>query len=90
MLSYFQNPELLAVGQSLIAVADECIRLAHVRAEARAKVMSIWPALPAEIRVCKYREQIATDNEEDCDGEALTAAVPIIYPSTSTITAHTT
>jgi hypothetical protein len=44
-----ENPELLAVGQSLIAVADECVRLAHVRAEARAKVMSIWPALPPEI-----------------------------------------
>jgi hypothetical protein len=71
-----ENPELLAVGQSLIAVADECIRLAHVRAEARAKVMSIWPALPAEIRVCKYREQIATDNEEDCDGEALNRGGP--------------
>jgi hypothetical protein len=71
-----ENPELLAVGQSLIAVADECIRLAHVRAEARAKVMSVWPALPPEIRVCKYREQIGTDNEADCDGEALNRGGP--------------
>ena len=71
-----ENPELLAVGQSLIAVADECVRLAHVRAEARAKVMSVWPALPPEIRVGKYREQIGTDNEADCDGEALNRGGP--------------
>jgi hypothetical protein len=71
-----ENPELLAVGQRLIAVADECIRLAHVRAEARAKVMSVWPELPPEIRVCKYREQIGTDNEADCDGEALNRGGP--------------
>jgi len=71
-----ENPKLLAVGQSLIAVADECVRLAHVRAEARAKVMSVWPELPPEIRVCKYREQIGTDNEADCDGEALNRGGP--------------
>ena len=57
-------------------MADERIRLAHVRAEARAKVMSVWPALPPEIRVCKYREQIGTDNEADCDGEALNRGGP--------------
>ena len=38
--------------------------------------MSIWPALPPEIRVGKYREQIGTDNEEDCDGEALNRGGP--------------
>ncbi len=71
-----ENPELLAAGQALIAEADECIRLAHVRAEARAKVMSVWPELPQAIRVGKYRDRIGTDNEADCDGEALNRGGP--------------
>jgi hypothetical protein len=71
-----ESPELLAVGKSLIAVADECIRLANVRAEARAKVMNVWPELPPEIRAGKYSEQIATDNEADCDGEPLNRGGP--------------
>lgn len=66
-----ENPELLAAGKSLIVVVNECVRLAHERAQARDKVMSMWPALPAEIRVGGYREQIGTDNEADCDSEAL-------------------
>jgi hypothetical protein len=66
-----ENPELLAAGKSLIVVANECVRLAHERAQAREKVMSVWPALPAEICIGKYSEQIGTDNEADCDGEAL-------------------
>jgi hypothetical protein len=69
-----ENPELLSAGQALIATANECIRLAQLRAEARAKVMSIWPVLPPEVRVGKYRELIGTDNEADCDGEALSLA----------------
>jgi len=70
-----ENPELLAAGQGLIAEADECVRLAHARAEARASVMSAWPALPPEIRAGKY-EQIGTDNEADCDGEPLNRGGP--------------
>jgi hypothetical protein len=66
-----ENPKLLSVGQSLIAVADECVRLAQERAKAHTEVMSIWPPLPPEIEVCKYSEQISTDNEADCDGEPL-------------------
>jgi hypothetical protein len=38
--------------------------------------MSIWPALPLEIRVSKYREHVGTDNEADCDGEALNRGGP--------------
>jgi hypothetical protein len=71
-----ENPELLSAGQALIAEADACVRLAHVRAEARAKVMSAWPALPPEIRVGKYSEHVGTDNEADCDGEALNRGGP--------------
>jgi hypothetical protein len=77
MLSYFQNPKLLAVGQSLIAVADECIRLAHVRAEARAKVMSIWPALPAKIRVCKSANSRAI-KKQDPTGRPLHQAIDTV------------
>jgi hypothetical protein len=71
-----ENPELLANGQALVAEADVCLRLAHVRAEARAKVMSAWPLLSPEIRVGKYREHVGTDNEADCDGEALNRGGP--------------
>jgi hypothetical protein len=66
-----ENPELLAAGKSLIETANECERLARERAQAREKVMSAWPALPAEIHVGKYCDQIGTDNEADCDGEPL-------------------
>lgn len=66
-----ENPELLAAGKSLVVIANECMRLADERAQARGKVMSVWPELPAEIRGGRYREQIGTDNEADCDGEAL-------------------
>jgi hypothetical protein len=38
--------------------------------------MSIWPALPPKIRFGKCREQIGTDNEADCDGEALNCGGP--------------
>jgi hypothetical protein len=71
-----ENPELLAAGQDLIAAADKCVRLGQERAEARTKVMSIWPELPPEIRVGKYREHIGTDNEADCDGEPLNRGGP--------------
>jgi hypothetical protein len=66
-----ENPDLLADGQNLIATAEECVRLGDIRIQARAQVMSIWPALPPEIRTGKYSEQIGTDNEADCDGENL-------------------
>jgi hypothetical protein len=71
-----ENPELLAAGQSLILVASECLQLAHERAKAREKVMSVWPALPGDICIGKYRKQIGTDNEADCDGEALNRGGP--------------
>jgi hypothetical protein len=66
-----ENAELLVAGKSLVAIANDCERLARERAQAREKVMGAWPALPAEIHVGKYCDQIGTDNEADCDGEPL-------------------
>ena len=71
-----ENPVLLDLGQSLIAKASECIRLRQIRDEARVQVMNEWPALPSEIRVGKYREQVGTENEEDCDDQPINRGGP--------------
>jgi hypothetical protein len=71
-----EKPELLALGGCLIAKADECARLRQIKADARARVMKEWPALPPEIRVERYRGLLGTRNETDCDDEAINRGGP--------------
>ena len=71
-----ENPELIELGQSLIAEAENCIRLRQIRDEARGQVMNEWPALPLEVRVGKFREQVGTENEEDCDDQPINRGGP--------------
>jgi hypothetical protein len=71
-----ESPELIQLGQHLVATAQECLRLRKVRDDARAMVMASWPPCPEDICAGKSSIQAEAENATDCDGEPLNRGGP--------------
>jgi hypothetical protein len=71
-----ETPELIQLGQHLVATAQECLRLRPVKDDARVMVMASWPSCPEEISAGRCSNQAEAENETNCDGEPLNRGRP--------------